>query len=762
MPSETERREAKEEEGDGDSQRDHKSGRHQPESNISSSLQVSPNLSLRSSLMGRDISDKPTENLLSLNVLDDPSRKNRVFHEGDGFFLGEKRPDFGELKENVRISHELKPKDNGSLQKVGNHGAQELTLSYMCDSIKVGLPDKGISGKLYQNSMEDMHFGLGKGKYKGKEVVIEEKGSDDCADKWVERDFLQLRSDREREDSSPCKNGEPFKKGLKRESEKEGLELSNGEKKAKMETLNLSLSLPDVSLTLAAASTNLQSNSTPNIVKRAASNQSLTLSNNHTRTSSDDFTASLSYSYSHPFSHNPSCSLTRNSAENYEYSVGSYHLSRRENEVSNGRTDQMWYGGEGTNGSVHSRFRAVPDVPIYQRSIPNGNLNPEKVSSSQIIASGAQSELDPVGPKRSDPIINYSRHSYPAMPEKGVKDSTIDLYKSNSFEKKTFFPLELPAKQRRETQSSDNSLVRSEDKKRGYVNVNRHCSDGGQPSRVYTKPERILHDIVTDSIPTMAHASHVLPEDLLEATRLYLKNLMASPERREELASLQRRLERRSDLTSETLSRSHKTQLDILVTLKTGISDYLFWKNPFPTSKLVEIFLLSRCKNPTCSSVLPVEDCDCKICANKGFCSACMCQICLKFDCASNTCSWVGCDVCSHWCHADCGIQMQYIKPGPSLKESSGTTEMQFYCLGCGHTSEMFGFVKEVFLCFARRWSFEILVKELDYVRRIFRYSEDRKGKELHNRAEELLMKMNKKLLSPSDACNTILQFLKG
>ncbi|PWA73247.1 protein OBERON 3 [Artemisia annua] len=98
-----------------------------------------------------------------------------------------------------------------------------------------------------------------------------------------------------------------------------------------------------------------------------------------------------------------------------------------------------------------------------------------------------------------------------------------------------------------------------------------------------------------------------------------------------------------------------------------------------------------------CKLVLPVEDCECKISSTmKGFCSKCMCPVCLNFDCANNTRSWVRCDVCSHCCHTACGLELIFIKSGPSLKGAAGTTEVQFHCMGCGHASEMFGYVKDV------------------------------------------------------------------
>jgi hypothetical protein len=95
------------------------------------------------------------------------------------------------------------------------------------------------------------------------------------------------------------------------------------------------------------------------------------------------------------------------------------------------------------------------------------------------------------------------------------------------------------------------------------------------------------------------------------------------------------------------------------------------------------------------------------------------------------------------------------------LKGAMGTTEMQFQCLGCNHASEMFGFVKEVFNCCAQNWSAETQIKELDFVRKIFAASEDFEGKGLHAKAEEVLSMLVKKLISPPDATNTMLQFFK-
>ncbi|KAK7368529.1 hypothetical protein VNO80_10556 [Phaseolus coccineus] len=544
---------------------------------------------------------------------------------------------------------------------VGSSGFQELTLSYLCDNPKLSFAEKDNPGKSLLNSFERIS-------HKGKEVVVCENSNQDG--KWVERDFLSLSEPRE--DSS--------KRSLEEVVERE----SNKEKKQKLETLNLSLALPDVSLS-PTASNALQNGD--QLVRTKPCRPTTT----HTSYSNDYTAASLSYSYSHPFSHNPSCSITRNSTDNFEYSMS--------------KDDQIWNCGEGTNGSVHSRFKPIGD---------GVTLSNHGAGISSFMQGNSQ-------------------------------------YKTTSSDNHSFFPSELPARPRLEAQSGDS---------RGRNSENLRILDGLDDGKVrkHSRPERIVREIVSESITVMALTIQELTDDVIASTKEYLKNLIEKPDKKEELVSLQNRLDRRSDLTKESLSKCHNVQLEVLVAVKMGLASFL--SSNVHLSEMVEVFLYKRCRNVTCKHLLPVDDCDCKICSgNKGFCSSCMCPVCLNFDCANNTCSWIGCDVCSHWCHATCGIQRNLIKPGPSLKGPSGTSEMQFHCIGCGHASEMFGFVKDVFLCCAKDWGLETLMKELDCVRRIFRASEDRKGKELHVKTDDVLLKLQTKMVSPLDACNYIVQF---
>jgi len=93
---------------------------------------------------------------------------------------------------------------------------------------------------------------------------------------------------------------------------------------------------------------------------------------------------------------------------------------------------------------------------------------------------------------------------------------------------------------------------------------------------------------------------------------------------------------------------------------------------------------------------------------------------------------------------------------------SENNVSLQFHCVACDHSSEMFGFVKEVFKTCAKDWSAETLAKELDCVRRIFQESEDSRGKKLRNKAEELRAKLDSKNCVPVEVCDSILLFLTG
>lgn len=138
-----------------------------------------------------------------------------------------------------------------------------------------------------------------------------------------------------------------------------------------------------------------------------------------------------------------------------------------------------------------------------------------------------------------------------------------------------------------------------------------------------------------------------------------------------------------------------------------------------------------------------------------------MCLVCSKFDMASDTCKWVGCDVCLHWCHVECAIRESYIRNGHSATGTQGMTEMQFHCVACNHPSEMFGFVKEVFQNFARGWNVENFYRELEYVKRIFHASKDLRGDDYMKLPDQMMVRLANNANLP-EVYSYIMTFLNG
>lgn len=721
----------------------------------------------------------------------------------------------------------------------------ELTLSFMSGTLKAiggssGKTDEGVKEKFTLKSTDCVEPQEEKdiGEDKGKRLSLFLSNGPADFDKWDEKD-LRLSSDKKKKSLQEGELGI----GLERTSnigyqgdrhtcpkvEINEIEISNEnqrQKKAKLEPLQLSLGLPDTSLTLASPNPNLapaspgrgrSMNLAPSSPGRGRSIQSLshtahTTNTAHTRTGSDGFT-SISFSGSQPFVHNPSCSLTQNSMENYEFSVGSHPAFQgNSDQVSHGNwntsysNEQVSHGNNGVvGGASQDRFKQRKEVPLYQRILQNGNL---QVSQGILVGNSRgqpSNDRDSFGyergatnavfqssfstaqgqqvrsPEGSLGRNNGSERQGKILMVQGHQVKSLDgsLGRSNGTERDGIFPRDL-SEQWREvrssptpTQSVGSRETRSE--QRNQIDRDRSKSEreravlsqrghhGMSVEKVVSgaliSPEMVLRDVVSEPIPIMFQKLQEMSDNSLEHLRECLRELIVNNKKSKELSTFQGILQRRSDLTSEALLQSHRVQLEILVAVKTGIQDFLRRKN-VPTSDLVEVFLQSRCRNMACSSLLPVDDCECKICSQKnGFCSACMCLVCSKFDSASNTCSWVGCDLCMHWCHTDCGIRMSHIKNGRSIRGAPGTTEMQFHCVACEHSSEMFGFVKEVFTTCAKDWGVETLAKELDCVRRIFQGSEDSRGKQLWSKADQMLTKLANKA-DPSEICNRFMASL--
>ncbi|CBI28423.3 unnamed protein product, partial [Vitis vinifera] len=256
----------------------------------------------------------------------------------------------------------------------------------------------------------------------------------------------------------------------------------------------------------------------------------------------------------------------------------------------------------------------------------------------------------------------------------------------------------------------------------------------------------------------------LLPDELLEELKSRLRIILegnGGSQHREEFLILQKLVQSRSDLTAKTLIRAHRVQLEILVAINTGIQGFLHPNISLSQTSLIEVFVYKRCRNIACQNQLPAEDCTCEVCTTRnGFCNLCMCVICNKFDFEVNTCRWIGCDLCSHWTHTDCAIRDVLICMGPSVKSGAGAGEMLFRCRACNRTSELLGWVKDVFQHCAPAWDREALMRELDFVSRIFRGSEDTRGRKLFWKCEELIEKM-KGGVPESAACRVILMLFQ-
>ncbi|CAJ1934203.1 unnamed protein product [Sphenostylis stenocarpa] len=503
-----------------------------------------------------------------------------------------------------------------------------------------------------------------------------------------------------------------------------------------LEQLDLTLSLPNVLLPIGAHETGAHETSSqaPGSPSQARSVQSLS---NTFCTNSDGFPASMSFSGSQSFYHNPSCSLTKNSVD-YEQSVGSRPLFQGIDQVSQG----CWQGQSQSDPKQK-------EVPFGQRTLvnANGSLFQSQASwgvlDSQAVK-GQHSRLlegtSKVGGGLDRQLSFHKQFSGQSRRHDDVRSpshsvGSHDIGSNYSFEKK-----------REVRDRSSGSLYRTTSQKEQEQLM------GGADF-----VETIIARIVSEPVHAMSRKFHEMTGQSITCLKEGIREIMLNADKHGQILAFQKVLQNRSDIILDVLLKCHRVQLEILVALKTGLTHFLHLDSSISSSELAQIFLNLRCKNLSCRSQLPVDECDCKVCAQKnGFCRECMCLVCYKFDNASNTCSWVGCDVCLHWCHTDCGLRESYIRNGHGTK---GMTEMQFHCIACDHPSEMFGFVKEVFHNFAKEWSVEALCKELEYVKRIFSASKDMRGRQLHEIAEQMLPRLANKSNLP-DVLRHIMSFL--
>lgn len=572
-------------------------------------------------------------------------------------------------------------------------------------------------------------------KDKGKSVAVSSTHFADSAenDAWIERGSRDHLTCKDNSMEGPSTRGfELFSSSpIKRPDRTDTSAVDkHRNEKLTLEPLDLSLSLPNVLLPIGSHDV-VQAPSSPS---QTRSFQSL---NNTFCTNSDGFTASMSFSGSQTFMHNPSCSLTQNSFDNFEQSVGSHPIFQGVDQVS-------------LKDSKHK------EVPLYQRLLMNGHgsLHQSHALSGMSNGQDAQGSHQRVLEGNTKLSIGLDRQPSFHKQLSGVQpwhDNDVRSASQSVGSRQTASDYGKD-KKRIIKQKSSGSLYRS-----SSLKEKEELLIGGVDFA-----ETIINQIASEPIHVMAKRFHQITEHSIACLKETVGEIMLKADKHGQLCAFQQVLQNRSDITFEMLIKSHRAQLEIMVALKTGLKEYLQRNYSTSPSDLAEIFLNLRCRNVSCRSPLPVDECDCKFCVQKnGFCSACMCLICSKFDMASNTCSWVGCDVCQHWCHTDCALRESYIRSGCSVNGPDGTSEMQFHCVACKHPSEMFGFVKEVFQNFAKDWSAETLSRELEYVKRIFYASKDLRGSQLHDFIDQMQARLANKSNLP-EVYNYIMGFLTG
>ncbi|KAJ8748836.1 hypothetical protein K2173_011396 [Erythroxylum novogranatense] len=497
------------------------------------------------------------------------------------------------------------------------------------------------------------------------------------------------------------------------------------DEKLALGALDLSLSLPNVLLPIGASRETAQDPGSP-----SRSIQSF----NTFQSNSNGFTASMSFSGSQSFFHNPSCSLTQNSLDmdNYEQSVHSRPIFQ-------GIDQATW------QAMAHSDSKAK-DIPLYLRAMMNGNSSSQQSQALQNTSNGQALQGNSKLPNGLEKQLSFHKQLTVGQ-TMNHEDTRSPLQSTGSHDNGTNYSLERKRAMRDRHGSSLHKSNSQKEQEQFLI--------GGADF-----VETIIGRIVSDPIHVMARKFHEMTGQSSSCLKESIREIMLKTDKQGQLFAIQRALQNKPDLTLDVLLKCHRSQLEILVALKVGLPEYLKVDNSISSSDLAEVFLNLRCKNLNCRSPIPVDECDCKVCMKRnGFCSACMCLVCSKFDMASNTCSWVGCDVCLHWCHADCALRESYIRNGRSATGAQGTTEMQFHCVACDHPSEMFGFVKEVFQHFAKEWTAETFRNELQYVKRIFSGSKDVRGRQLHEVADQILIKLTAKA-NLSDVYTHIMAFL--
>ncbi|XP_047307617.1 OBERON-like protein [Impatiens glandulifera] len=340
----------------------------------------------------------------------------------------------------------------------------------------------------------------------------------------------------------------------------------------------------------------------------------------------------------------------------------------------------------------------------------------------------------PGGLQTSLSLVSPDASGSPNLQERGSNSDQVRESPSESASSRETWPAAdalIMAKQSEKEKEGENGFAEH--------SVVRHISSSDRIS---------IRDVARERVDVICERMQHLPDEFLEKLKGELRGMLEGTGgsiHKEEFSFLQKLVQSRMDLTDKTLVKAHRAQLEILVSIKSGIQAFLHPSVSLSQASLIEVFLYKRCRNIACGSPLPAEDCSCEACSTKnGFCNLCMCVVCNKFDFEVNTCRWIGCDLCSHWTHTDCAIRTGLIGMGASSGKIGSVVpcDMLFKCRACSRTSELLGWVKDVFTHCAPTWDREAMIRELEYVSKIFHWSEDSRGRKLFWKCEELMEKL--------------------
>ncbi|KAJ0037485.1 hypothetical protein Pint_23975 [Pistacia integerrima] len=264
-------------------------------------------------------------------------------------------------------------------------------------------------------------------KDKGKSVAVTPTHDADSAENgvWIERESRVAAAWKSDDMEGPSNRGfDLFTSSPVRKAEEKGEQCFNNkvrDENLALEPLDLSLSLPNVLLPIGTRDTT----EAPGSPSQGRSIQSL----NTFRTNSDGFTASMSFSGSQSFFHNPSCSLTQNSMDNFEQSVHSRPIFQGIDQVSQG----AWQGQSQNESSKHK------EIPLFQRILMNGNGS---IHQSQGIPNGQLEQVQHVRgsegstkmPNGLERQLSFHKQNDVRSPSNSV--GSHEMGSSYSFEKK--------------------------------------------------------------------------------------------------------------------------------------------------------------------------------------------------------------------------------------------------------------------------------------------------------------------------------------